>query len=144
MSQEDNHYSPEPAGSLPVDFPSSLAKLGPDGLPQGKASGVPLSSLESLQECAQQLIQEMNAKRQRDATILSELKTELEDHTRTSFENIEKFMLDKSQATGEVIQRKLQVLFNTLNHVAELKEELEQFKIDLGLLNSDIQKPGIA
>lgn len=102
-----------------------------------------MSSLESLQECARQLIQEINAKRQRDTTILSDLRTELDNHTTSSFERIEKFILSKSQATSEVIQSKLQTLFTTLNHVAELKSELEQFKNDLQLLNCDTQKPGI-
>ncbi|KAI6656477.1 hypothetical protein LOD99_1273 [Oopsacas minuta] len=102
-----------------------------------------MSSLESLQECARQLIQEINAKRQRDATILSELKTELDNHTTSSFARIEKFILSKSQATSEVIQTKLQILFNTLNHVSELKSELEHFRNDLEVLNCDTQKPGI-
>ena len=101
-----------------------------------------VSSLESLQECARQLIQEINAKRQRDTTILSDLRTELNNHTTSSFERIEKFILSKSQATSEVIQSKLQTLFTSLNHIAELKSELEQFKNDLQILNCDTQKPG--
>ena len=102
-----------------------------------------VSSLESLQECARQLIQEINAKRQRDTTILSDLRTELDNHTTSSFERIEKFILSKSQATSEVIQSKLQTLFTTLNHISELKAELEQFKTDLQVLNCETQKPGI-
>ena len=102
-----------------------------------------LSSLETLQECAQQLIEEINAKRQRDATILSELKSELDSHATSSFQTIEKFILDKSQAIGDQIQTKLHLLFNTLKHVAELKSELEQFRNTLEVLNSDTQKTGL-
>ena len=112
-------------------------------LSQGIEPNNHLSSLEALQECAQQLIEEINAKRQRDATILSELRTDLDTHATSSFDTIEKFILDKSQAIGDQIQTKLQILFNTLKHVAELKSELEQFRNNLQLLNSDTQKTGI-
>ena len=133
MSQEVNNES-----HIVVSTSDTSVDTG-----QGNEGTNHLSSPETLQECAQQLIEEINAKRQRDATILSELKSELDSHATSSFETIERFILDKSQAIGYKIQTKLQMLFSTLKHVSELKSELEQFRNNLEVLNSDTQKTGL-
>ena len=42
---------------------------------------------------------------------------------------------------GKIMQAKLQELFATLDRVAKLEVELQQFKNALGALYSDIQNP---
>ena len=54
---------------------------------------------------------------------------------------LEQSMYQMYDQNGKIMQAKLQELFATLDRVAKLEVELQQFKNALGALYSDIQNP---
>ncbi|XP_022087220.1 uncharacterized protein LOC110977418 [Acanthaster planci] len=96
---------------------------------------------EILNQRTQQLIDDINAKRKRDTSLLADFKKAIEVQASNSYDNLEQAMFQMYEGNGKVIQEKLQELFATLDRISKLEMELEQFKTSLGALYSEIQGP---
>ena len=59
----------------------------------------------------------------------------------TSYGILEQSMYQMYERNGKIMQSKLQELFATLDRIAKLEAELQQFKGALGALYTDIQGP---
>ncbi|XP_071800233.1 synaptonemal complex central element protein 2-like [Asterias amurensis] len=107
------------------------------------ASPAPSYSItrEFLNEQTQQLIDDINAKRKRDTTMLADFKKALDLQASNSFASLEQAMYQVYQQNSKGIQDKLQELFSTLDRISKLEMELEHFKHSLGSLYSDIHGP---
>ncbi|XP_070563311.1 synaptonemal complex central element protein 2-like [Ptychodera flava] len=93
---------------------------------------------EALQSAAQSLIEEINSKRKRDTTLLTDFKKNMEVQISNSASMVEQAMYETYEQNGRMMQEKLQLLFATLDRIAKLETELDDFKHALGLLYKDV------
>ncbi|XP_071847403.1 synaptonemal complex central element protein 2-like [Apostichopus japonicus] len=96
------------------------------------------SSREMLNEQAQMLIDEVNAKRKRDTALLGEYKKALEIQASNAYSMVEQNVFVLYERNGKQLQDKLQELFATLDRIAKLELELDQFRVSLGALYKEI------
>ncbi|KAJ8040760.1 Synaptonemal complex central element protein 2 [Holothuria leucospilota] len=96
------------------------------------------TSREMLNQQAQILIDEVNAKRKRDTSLLDDFKKSLEIQASNAYSMVEQNVFQLYEENGKLLQEKLQELFATLDRIAKLEQELEQFKVALGALYQDI------
>ncbi|CAH1244185.1 SYCE2 [Branchiostoma lanceolatum] len=107
--------------------------------PTTAESGMP--TREMLNQSAQNLVDDINSKRKRDAALLTDFKKALEVQVGNSCGLLESSMYKTYETTGELMQEKLQELFAVLDRVAKLETELKQFRQALGMLYTDVQVP---
>ncbi|KAK7488475.1 hypothetical protein BaRGS_00020260 [Batillaria attramentaria] len=117
--------------SLSTD-PSSLENLTPslESAPVDE-HGDDESYEGNLSDRAQQIVNNLNAKRERDAKLLSEFKASLQAQVEKTCSLLEQHMYRTYDKKGVVFNRKLQELFSCLERVSTLKMELQDFKQDL-------------
>ncbi|XP_062515271.1 synaptonemal complex central element protein 2-like [Corticium candelabrum] len=99
------------------------------------------TSREVLNDRAQQLIDKLNEKRKKDATILADFKKSLEDQAANAYSTVEQRMVQMYERHSKIVQEKVQELFAILDRIAKQEEELCRFRSALGMLYSDVREP---
>ncbi|XP_077981921.1 synaptonemal complex central element protein 2-like [Glandiceps talaboti] len=131
--------NPIESAALPDNEMSGLGHVhGSNTTGTSQAMAYPVTSREMLQTAAQTLIEDINAKRKRDTTLLTDFKKNIEMQVSNSCGVLEQTLYQTYQHNGTVIQEKLQELFAILDRIATLEAELDEFKHALGLLYKDI------
>ena len=115
------------------------------GLPTETADSAPLtdpkqlSTREFLNCSAQEIIDDLNSKRKRDAALLEDFKKTLDMHCTAAYNSMEAAVYNMYDRNNATIQDKLHELFEVLERTAKQEAELEEFKSALAALYSDIQ-----
>ncbi|XP_038056166.1 uncharacterized protein LOC119728159 isoform X1 [Patiria miniata] len=148
---EQSIPSESACSNIPLSFTNPTQEFPQTSMLQASAQQMPQTqqmppmsnsvNREILNQRTQQLIDDINAKRKRDTTLLADFKKAMELQASSSYEGLEQAMFQMYEGNGKAIQEKLQELFATLDRISTLEMELEQFKTSLGALYSEIQGP---
>ncbi|KAK6178723.1 hypothetical protein SNE40_011240 [Patella caerulea] len=127
-SEEPSIFSTENSNSLNVSV---------DELP-GKILISPDVTKNSLSQSAQQIIDDLNAKRKQDTQLLSNMKKALEAQNEKMCKSIEQHLFQVYETQGKEVQDKLQELFGVIDRISRVETELQEFKQALQILYKDM------
>ncbi|XP_023219124.1 uncharacterized protein LOC111621271 isoform X2 [Centruroides sculpturatus] len=99
----------------------------------------PVMNTESIYKQAKDMIEQVNRKRKRDAILLSDIKSSLENQVKNSYEKISQQMLSIYNNTEKTLEPKLAELFAILERISKLEQELQEFRNMLHTLYQDTQ-----
>ncbi|ESP00711.1 hypothetical protein LOTGIDRAFT_158004 [Lottia gigantea] len=94
---------------------------------------------DSLSTAAQQIIDDLNAKRKQDTQLLIDLKKALEKQTEKVYKATEQHLFAVYDKQGKIVQDKIQQLFSIIDNISKLETELKEFKQALQILYQDMK-----
>ncbi|XP_074643855.1 synaptonemal complex central element protein 2-like [Tubulanus polymorphus] len=95
---------------------------------------------KTFRDKARQLFDEINYNRKRDNDLLNAYKKAIDLQIEKSYDLVEQNVYNLYTKQGAILQEKTRKLFEILDNVGKLEEELEQFKHSLTVLYADLQK----
>ncbi|XP_050403132.1 synaptonemal complex central element protein 2 [Patella vulgata] len=116
---------------------SNSLNVSVDELP-GKILISPDVTKNSLTQSAQQIIDDLNAKRKQDTQLLSNIKKALEAQNEKMCKSIEQHLFQVYETQGKEVQDKLQELFGVIDRISRVETELQEFKQALQILYKDM------
>lgn len=97
-----------------------------------------------IRDKAEQLVADLNAKRQRDQELLDYFRATYQEHAEETFSRIQESIVELYTQSGSEINDKIQELTDVLERVAQHENDLAEFKQMLESLYQDVMQPASA